>query len=172
MATISNESLNKAFLKIFGKIDFSDKSMLPSDFAEKYISLDSSISSLKQGKFSYKLTPYLREPVDCASPYHDSKLIAVMKAGQIGFSQGVIVPALLWKIANDPGNIVSLSANDALSKDFVEKRIDPIIQRTFIKDLIRPSAIKKVIREQEIHQIQKSLQVVQQYLVVYSLMIN
>lgn len=140
---ISKDVLIKSFTMIFNKIDFSDKSMLPSEFAEKYISLDSSISSLKQGKFSYKLTPYLREVADCASPYHPSKLIAVMKGAQLGFSQGVIVPALLWKIANDPGNIVSLSANDGLSKDFVEKRIDPIIQRTFIRDLIRPSAIKK-----------------------------
>lgn len=131
------------FEKIFSKLDFSDKTMLPSEFCEKYIVLDSSISSLKQGRFSYDLTPYLREVVDCTSSYHPSKLIAVMKGGQIGFSQGVIVPSIIWKIANDPGNIVSLSANADLSKRFVETRLDPVIQRCFVKDLIKPNVIRK-----------------------------
>jgi len=140
---ISEESIINSFKEIFTKLDFSDKSMLPSEFAEKYIKLDSSISSLRQGKFSYDLTPYAKEIADCASPYHPSKMIAVMKGAQVGISQSIIVPVILWKIANDPGNMISLSANDGLSKDFVEKRIDPIIQRCFVKDLIKPSVIRK-----------------------------
>ena len=140
---IAPEVVTETLLRIIDKLDFSDKSMLPSDWAEKHIILDSAISSLKQGKFSYALTPYLKEPVDCASPYHPAKLIAIIKGAQLGMSQGVIVPAILWKIANDPGNIVSLSANDSLSKRFVEERIDPIISRCFVKDLIRPSTIRK-----------------------------
>lgn len=137
------ERVEETFLRIFEKLDFSDKSLLPSEFAEQYIKLDSSISSLKQGSFSYNLTPYLREVVDCASPYHPARMIAVMKGAQIGFSQGVIVPAIVWKIANDPGNIVSLSANDSLSQRFVEQRLDPVIQRCFVKDLIKPNVIRK-----------------------------
>lgn len=140
---IPEEIIQKSFESIFEKMDFSDKSLLPSEFAEKYIKLDSSISSLKQGAFSYDLTPYLREIVDSASPYHPAQMIAVMKGAQIGYSQGVIVPAIMWKIAYDPGNIVSLSADADLSKRFVEQRLDPVIQRCFVKDLIRPSIIRK-----------------------------
>ncbi|MDA3816922.1 MAG: phage terminase large subunit family protein [Prolixibacteraceae bacterium] len=140
---ISEDNIQKTFCNIFGRLDFSDKSMLPSEFAEKHIVLDSSISTLKQGRFSYDITPYLKEVVDCTSPYHPARIIAVMKAAQIGYSQGVIVPAIVWKIANDPGNIVSLSANADLSKRFVEGRLDPVIQRCFVKDLIRPSVIRK-----------------------------
>lgn len=140
---ISEESIIKSIREILKKLDFSDKSMLPSEFAETYIKLDSSISSLRQGKFSYDLTPYAREIADCASPYHPAKMISIMKGAQVGISQSIIVPVLLWKIANDPGNIISLSGTDRLSKDFVEQRIDPIIQRCFVKDLIRPSVIRK-----------------------------
>ncbi len=140
---IPEESIVKTLRSVFEKMDFSDKSLLPSEFAEKYIKLDSSISSLKQGTFSYDLTPYAREIVDTASPYHPAKLIAVMKGAQIGISQSIIVPAIMWKIANDPGNIVSLSADADLSKRFVEQRLDPVIQRCFVKDLIRPSVIRK-----------------------------
>ena len=94
---IPEESIVKTLRSVFEKMDFSDKSLLPSEFAEKYIKLDSSISSLKQGTFSYDLTPYAREIVDTASPYHPAKLIAVMKGAQIGISQSIIVPAIMWK---------------------------------------------------------------------------
>jgi phage terminase large subunit GpA-like protein len=70
-------------------------------------------------------------------------MISVIKGAQIGFSQGVIVPATIWKIANNPGNIVSLSATAEMSKKFVEQRLDPVIQRCFVKDLIKPNVIRK-----------------------------
>lgn len=140
---ISNEQIIKTFRNLFSKLDFSDKSLLPSEFAEKYIVLDSAISNMQQGLFSYDITPYMREIADCASPYCDTQYIFIMAGAQLGKTQGVIVPVILWKIATDPGNIVSLSANDDLSKRFVEERIDPVIHRCFVRDLIRPSVIKK-----------------------------
>jgi len=143
LISINTEKLIEIITDVLDHIDFTDKSILPSDFAEAHIILDSAISSLRSGKFSYDLTPYLREVVDTASPYNEASIIVVMKGAQIGFSQGVILPAILWKIAFDAGNIVSLSADDDLSKEFVEKRIDPVIQRCFVKDLIKPSTVKK-----------------------------
>lgn len=140
---ISKQIVKDTFLSIFNKLDFSDKSILPSEFAEKYIVLDSAISNMRQGTFSYEITPYMREIADCASPYCDAKFIFIMAGAQVGKTQGVIVPVILWKIANDPGNIVSLSATDELSKRFVEERIDPVIKRCFVRDLIRPSTIRK-----------------------------
>jgi phage terminase large subunit GpA-like protein len=94
---IPEDRILKSFKSIFSKLDFSDKSMLPSEFAERYIILDSAISSLKQGKFDYNLTPYLREVVDCASPYHPAKIIAVMKGAQIGFALDVETPIITPK---------------------------------------------------------------------------
>lgn len=140
---ISNEKIIKSFTSIFDRLDFSDKSMKPSEFAEKYIKLDSAISALKQGDFSYDITPYMREIADRASPYDDARMIAILAGAQIGKTQAIIAPVILWKIANDAGNIVSLSGDADMSKKFVEERLDPIINRCFVKDLIKPSVIKK-----------------------------
>lgn len=115
----------------------------PSEFAEQKVKLSSAVSTLKTGKFSYKLTPYLREVVDTLDPYHPAKVIAVMKGAQIGFTQGVIVNGILWTIANNPGNILALSANDQLSREMVESRLDPAIQSAGLQDLIRPNTIRK-----------------------------
>lgn len=127
---------------IFSKLDFTNTKILPSQFAEENIVLSSDVSTV-QGKFSYDITPYLREIVDTASPYHPAKVIAGMKGAQIGFTQGVIAAIITWAIANNPGNIISLSADDDLSKEFIESRLDPIIKSAGIQHLIRPNTIRK-----------------------------
>jgi phage terminase large subunit GpA-like protein len=89
------------------------------------------------------MTPYLREVVDTLSPYHPAKIIAVMKGAQIGFTEGVIVNGILWIIANNPGNIMALSANDQLSKEMIESRLDQGITSCGIQHMIRPNTIRK-----------------------------
>jgi phage terminase large subunit GpA-like protein len=115
----------------------------PSEYAEKYRRLTSSVSSLATGKFKYDLVPYLREIVDTLSPYHPAKIIGVKKGAQIGFTEGVIVNGILWIIYNNPGNTLALSANDQLSKEMVESRLDQGIASCGIQDLIRPNTIRK-----------------------------
>lgn len=114
----------------------------PSEYAEKNRTLTSDVSSI-QGKFKYSMTPYLREIVDVLSPHHPAKIIAVMKGAQIGFTEGVIVNGILWIIANHPGNTMALSANDDLSKEMVESRLDQGIESCGIRHLIRPNTIRK-----------------------------
>lgn len=116
--------------------------MPPSVFAERYRRLTSDVSTM-QGKFKYSLTPYLREIVDTLSPDHPAKIVAVMKGSQIGFTEGVLVNGLLWLIANEPGNVLSLSATDELSKEMVEQRLEQGIRSVGINHLIRPNTIRK-----------------------------
>jgi phage terminase large subunit GpA-like protein len=128
--------------KIFSSIQLNNDDLLPSQWAELKRTLTSDVSTL-QGKFNYNYTPYLREVVDTLSPYNPAKVIGVMKAAQIGFTEGVIVNGILWIIANNPGNILSLSANDQLSKEMVETRLDQGITSCGIGHLIRPNTIRK-----------------------------
>lgn len=134
--------IDEQLYEIFSALDFNNKRILPSDWAERNIILDRSVSSI-QGRFNYDLTPYLREVVNRLDQDDNSRMIAIMKGAQIGFTSGVIVPGICWKIAHNPGNIVSLSANDALSAKMVEQRLDPVIRSSGIHHLIRPSVIRK-----------------------------
>lgn len=127
---------------IFGSISINKFDLLPSEYAEKNRTLGSDISSL-QGPFNYNYTPYLREVVDTLSPYHPARVIAVMKGAQIGYSEGVIINGILWIISQNPGNIISLSANDQLSKEMIESRLDSGIASCGIQNLIRPNTIRK-----------------------------
>jgi len=130
------------FEALFGEIRTKKLDYLPSQYAEKFRTLGSDVSSI-QGKFKYNITPYLREIVDTLSPYHPAKIVAVMKSAQIGFTEGVIVNGILWIIANHPGNIMALAANDQLSKEMIESRLDSGIQSCGIQHLIRPNTIRK-----------------------------
>jgi len=115
---------------------------LPHEYAEKFRKLTSDVSTI-QGRFKYDHTPYLTEIVDCLSPYNPAKVIGVMKGSQIGFTEGVLVNGILWIIANNPGNVLMLSANDDLSKEVVEGRLDQGIASCGIQHLIRPNTIRK-----------------------------
>lgn len=135
------ESLNSQFRKIIESISIDASDILPSKYAEKNRTLSSDVSTI-QGKFNYRITPYLREIIDTLSPYNPAKVVAVMKSAQIGFTEGVIVNGILWIIANHPGNIMALSANDDLSKEMVESRLDQGIASCGISHLIRPNTIR------------------------------
>ena len=134
--------LESKFQELFGSIVTNKMIYSPSEYAEKFRSLTGETSTIK-GKFKYNLTPYTREIVECWSPYHPAKIIAVMKGAQSGITEGVIVNGILWMIANNPGNTLLLSANDTLSEEVVETRLDPGIASCGIQHLIRPNTIRK-----------------------------
>jgi phage terminase large subunit GpA-like protein len=135
-------NLKQQLAELLQAVPTKQMELLPSEFAEKNRTLTSDVSSII-GKFKYDYTPYLREVVDTLSPYHDLRIGVIMKAAQIGFTEGMIVNGILWLIANNPGNIMWLSANDALSKEAVESRLDQGLQSCGIYHLIRPNTIRK-----------------------------
>ena len=109
----------------------------PSEWTEKYRSMDASVSRFK-GAFSYALTPYTREIVDCLAIDHPSRRITIMKGAQIGFSVGVIESGIGWIISESPGNILMLVGHDDLVEEAIQK-IDNMIDSCGIRDLIRPN---------------------------------
>lgn len=117
-------------------ISFSD--ITPSKWVEENRIMSSAESSF-QGPFSYDLTPYCREIVDCMMPDHPARVISVMKGAQIGFSTGVIEPAIGWTIAENPCNILFLTGHSDLTEEAVAK-LDAMIDSCGIRHLIFSSA--------------------------------
>lgn len=109
----------------------------PSEWAEKHRQMTSAESNYR-GKFSYNLTPYTREIVDCMMPDHPARIISVMKGAQIGFSTGVIEPAIGWCIAENPCNILFLTGHADLSEEAIAK-LDGMIDSCGIRHLIKPT---------------------------------
>lgn len=141
---MKSETQFNSFSKLIdrhGKFDVSN--ILPSDFAEKNVYLDKSVSPANPSQFSYDYTPYTREIVDCLSPEVPVHTIAVMKAAQIGASQGIIVNGILWIIKHSPGPTMLLSGDKDLSKEFVEQRLDPAIDSAGLRGLITPKALRQ-----------------------------
>lgn len=112
----------------------------PSEWAEKNRVMDSSETPFP-GPFRYDKTPYSREIVDCMAPDHPARVIAVMKAAQIGFSVGAIEPAIGWSIAENPCNILFLTGHTDLSEEAMAK-IDKVIDNSGIRHLIKPQTFR------------------------------
>lgn len=112
----------------------------PSEWAEKKRTMTTNVSPFP-GPFSYRRTPYLKEVVDCLSPYHPAKEIFVMKAAQIGFTTGVIETGIGWIIEQNPGNILSMTGHSDLSEEAMNK-IDVMIDNSGLRPLIRSNALR------------------------------
>lgn len=113
----------------------------PSDWTEKNRIMTTDVSPFP-GKFTYNRTPYLKEVVDCLSPYHPARIIAVMKGSQIGFSTGVIESGIGWIMAQNPGNILFLTGHTDLVDEAVNKKIDQMIDSCGLRPIIRPSIMR------------------------------
>lgn len=107
----------------------------PSDWAEQNIIMPKPFP----GPLRYEKTPYTREIIDCLAPDHPAREIAVMGAAQFGKTASIIVPAIGYIIANDPGNIIMTVGHDDLLAEAMDK-IDEMLDSTGLRKLIRPTA--------------------------------
>lgn len=113
----------------------------PADWVEENRVMTSDISPVP-GMFSYDNTPYTKEIVNRLDPSDESRIVAVMKGAQIGFSAGAIEGGLGWIISQSPGNTVLLVGHDELVKSSSIK-IDKLIDACGIRNLIRSNTLRK-----------------------------
>lgn len=90
------------------------------------------------GPFSFNLTPFWREPLDCADKNHPAKEISIMKGAQLGGTAAVLNPLVGYTIAQNPGNMMFLTGHSDLSEAAFVK-IDQMIDNCGIRYLIRPN---------------------------------
>jgi phage terminase large subunit GpA-like protein len=82
------------------------------------------------GLFSFNVTPYLREIVECAGKDHIAREVAVMKGVQVGYSTGVLENVLGYfidEIGTAP--CMWVTADAEMAKDRLESNIMPMIQQ-------------------------------------------
>jgi phage terminase large subunit GpA-like protein len=109
----------------------------PSEWTEKNMIMQKPFP----GPFRYSKTPYTREIVDCLSPDHPARWVAVMKGAQVGFSSGVIYPGVGWIIKNNPGNtFITVGAPDLIEKSM--EKLDLMIDACGIRDYIKPQVMR------------------------------
>jgi len=101
--------------------------VLPSEWAESRRILPQGLTPLP-GPFRWEATPYLREIVDCFSPFSPVNKVAIMKGAQLGFSVGVLENLIGWIIDIEPGPTLYVNADKELAESVVETRIDKMIE--------------------------------------------
>ena len=132
---MNDHDYSKQISEILEASRFHISDILPSDWCEKNRVMTADVSPIP-GPFSYANAPYVREIVDCLSPTHPARRIAVMKGAQIGMSVGLIEGGIGWIISENPGNILFLVGHeDLVSK--AGKKIDTMIDNSGIRPLIR-----------------------------------
>lgn len=114
----------------------------PSVWAEANRVMSTEVSPFP-GPFDYDRTPYLREPIDCLSPDHPARIIAIMKGVQIGCSAGIIENGIGWIMSQHPGNILFLARDETLVKQAMNIKIDQMIDSCGLRPIIRPNVIRK-----------------------------
>ena len=114
---------------------------IPSEWVEKNIVLTNEVSRFS-GRFSYELSPYAREIIDCLHPSSPSRLISVMKGAQSGITQGVIVPGMAWIIDEHPDNFLFTASDKDIAKKTITQRFDPLMRSSGLSHLIRPNVIR------------------------------
>jgi phage terminase large subunit GpA-like protein len=131
--------LNK--LQQITNFTFQVSDILPSEYAEKNRTMTSEVSKFT-GNFSYDKTPYVREIVDCLSPYSPVNVVALMKGLQIGASAGLIENGIAYLISENPTNIMLVSGNDNLASRMM-LRIDQSIDTCGLRNLMRTNVLRK-----------------------------
>lgn len=115
--------------------------VLPSRWAEERRVLGGGESRFK-GRFSYSLTPYAREIVDCWYPGNPAREVWVMKGAQVGISKGVIENGINYAMSEHPGNILYLIGNSELLPTTV-RNLDMAIDGCGNRHLIRSQSMRR-----------------------------
>jgi phage terminase large subunit GpA-like protein len=115
---------------------------VPSEWIEETIYLTKDVSRFS-GFFKYAMSPYTREVVDRFNPADPTRVVAVMKCAQSGFTQGVIIPAMWYIISENPDSMLFMAGDKQLAANSIRTRFDPVGQSSGLSSLIRPNVIRK-----------------------------
>jgi phage terminase large subunit GpA-like protein len=118
----------------------------PSEWAEQKRYLPPSNTRLP-GFYSFSLTPYLREIVDCLSVDSPIREVSVMKGVQLGLTVGVLENAIGYFIDHvKTAPMMMVTADSELAKLRLESFITPMLQHSGLEHLIK-SADEKNARK-------------------------
>lgn len=81
------------------------------------------------GRFSFRITPYLVEPLD-ATVDPAVRRVVFRKSAQLGWTDGVVLNAIGHRIDNDPGRMLVLFPREKTAIDFNDEKLEPMIVAT------------------------------------------
>lgn len=111
----------------------------PSEWAESHRYLPPSVTPLP-GFFSFEVTPYLREIVDCLGFDSPVREVAFQKGVQLGATSGVLENALGYMIGHvKTAPCMMVTADAELAKLRMESHVTPMLQHSDLLDSIRSS---------------------------------
>jgi len=132
---MNRDQYKSHLINILNKFDYEFKSVLPSQFAEDNRVMSSATTPIP-GRFSFENTPYSKEILDCGHPDHPARIIAIMKSAQSGISTGVLENFVAWVIAESPGNVMWLSANEKLMEEAMTNKFEEVIDSCGLRKYI------------------------------------
>ena len=111
----------------------------PSEWAEANRYLPPQVTPMP-GYYSYRVTPYLREIVDCLSVQSPVREIAVIKGVQLGATVGILENAIGYYIDHvKTAPLMLVTADGELAKIRMESYIIPMIQYSGLSERIKSS---------------------------------
>lgn len=118
--------------EMFDSAIFQLSDISPSEWSEKYRVMTSEVSNRK-GPFSFANSPYTIGLINLLHCNDPSRIIAIMKGAQIGFSTSFIENGIGYFISEDPGNILFLVGHDSLVESAMMK-VDNMLQTTGLRE--------------------------------------
>ena len=98
------------------------------EWSEKYRVLSNEESALK-GRFSWRVSPALREIAEKATAAAVRKLV-VQKSAQVGYTAGIVCNVIGYHVHHRPSVIVVAFPRAMAAKDFASEKLDPMIRST------------------------------------------
>jgi len=115
------------------------ETLTPSQWAEQKRRLHGSVTSMP-GLFSFGVTPYLKEPLDCLSVDSPIREVTLMKGVQIGATTGILENAIGYFIEHvKTAPLLLATADEAMARQRLDANILPMIQQSGLDDLIKSS---------------------------------
>jgi len=115
---------------------------VPSKWVEETIFLTKDVSRFS-GFFKYDVSPYTKEVMDRLDPADPTRCVAIMKCAQSGFTQGVIIPGMLYIISENPDSMLFMAGDKELAKNSIRTRFDPVAESSGLTHLIRSNVLRK-----------------------------
>jgi phage terminase large subunit GpA-like protein len=99
----------------------------------------SSLSALP-GRFSFTITPWLQEPLECLSDPRVNEIV-MQKSAQVGWTDGVMNNYLGFTIDVDPAPTIVMFPREKSGHDFNREKFEPMVEAT--KELAAKIVLKK-----------------------------
>ena len=108
---------------------------MPSDWIEKNRYLSDDVTPIP-GFYSFKNTPYWKEPLNMLGPLSNIQKVVIVKGVQIGATTGVLENILAYNIGSNPRPQLYITADEELLKKRFSIHVERLIDSCNLRDRI------------------------------------